>query len=143
MDFYISKACKAEYDKLLKNSKKYGCLPNSIYLLFADKSIEEISIIGSHLAGNSEITSIRKNRAKSCGNNGKSSGFRILIIVNKLKKQVGVFVIYPKWGTLNKENVKKNEWKSSLTSYKDDLKENKLIQFKLDKDNKTIKFYSL
>lgn len=139
MEYFISTSCYSEYKKLLKNSKKYGCLPKSIYLLFNEKSIDYISKEG-YLLTKSKTVQILKKRAKSCGNNGKSSGFRVLCIINPEAEFIGIFMIYPKWGSAHKENAVKKEWKEELKSFAVDKKNGKLKSFKLEHKTKTIRF---
>lgn len=83
---------------------------------------------------------IKKKRSPSCGNNGKSYGFRILCMVNIKKGVCGLFMIYPKWGPLAKQNVLKEQWRPRLAEYIAEQKEEGLLEMKFDRKKKEVYF---
>jgi len=140
LQFYISKKFHSEFKKLKKKKAKYHCIAKSLYSEFFDKTDDEIKERGDYLNNSNSETVIKKKRSASCGNNGKSYGFRILSIVNIEKGTCGLFMIYPKWGPFAKQNVLKEEWKPRLTEYIEDQNRGNLLEMKFNKKKKEVYF---
>lgn len=143
MRFFVSQEFIKEFEKLKKKRAKYNCIGKSLFKEFFNKSNEEINARGDFLSSSSSAVVIKKKRAQSCGDNGKSYGFRILSAVKIESETCGLFMIYPKWGPYAKQNALKDEWKPRLASYIKDQKKGDLLEMKFDAKKKEVYFEEL
>ena len=117
---------------------EYGCIDQSLFDILYQKSDEDLLLSGYGLEKFNKNASLIKKRAPSCGNNGKSGGFRLLIFVNIRKQESGLIMVYPKWGSMMTECPSKKIWKNRLKDYSDCKDKGKLKEIKFNTQKKVI-----
>lgn len=130
MRYFVSKKFLTELNKLKSKKKSYGCIEQSLFDEFSGQANEVVANRGSVLYPNNPRAVILKKRLAACGGSGKSSGFRVIVVVDKLKNKCGLLMLYPKWGPHKKESASKNEWKSRFQDYLNDQKTGNLLEMK-------------
>ena len=114
MDFFCGSQFYNSYKELISNIKHYKCLQRRFYDdFFTIKSTLEIWDAG-YLLNNNGSVRLSKIRLKGCTNKGKSSGFRIIVLINRETNSIYFIEVYPKIGPLGKDNLKPTEIKEIL-----------------------------
>ena len=115
----------------LKNFEKlvqhYPSLKKDLAEEFKNFDIDVIFAKKYVLKDSGMVKILKVRIANSEQNKGKSAGFRIILIVDKRKNELVFLTIFAKTGTLGRENIDKEELKDCLVIYKDEHKNNLLI----------------
>lgn len=133
-----SNSFKSSYHTLLKHKKFYACITKRVKEDFLElQKCNEIK--GSILQMNSNKT-LFKARLMSCNNNGKSYGFRAIILCDKSNSTLYCLGIYPKYGKLNKSTLSRVELAQLLQDFKSDKENNELMGVKWSAEKKMLVF---
>lgn len=125
---HIFKSTSTFLDNFDKLSQKHPTIRKDIVNEFCHLTFDEI-FSKKYILKDSGVAKILKVRvANSEQNKGKSAGFRIIVLVDKNKKQVTFLNIFSKTGTDGKDNIDKEELKDCLTIFKSENKNGTLIE---------------
>lgn len=119
-------------EDLKKLSRKLPTIKKDICKEFRNKSIEEIFAkkYCLHDSGNHKVIKIRI--ANSEQSKGKSSGFRIIVIVDKVNATVTFIALFSKASGYKTDNLPKEELRRRIKSYKNDVLSMKLTLIKIE-----------
>lgn len=125
---HIFKSTSIFLNNIDKLSQKYPTLRKDLADEFCPLTFNEI-FSKKYVLKDSGVAKILKVRvANSEQNKGKSSGFRIILIVDKNKEEVTFLNIFSKTGTEGKDNIDKEELKDCLSVFKSENKAGSLIE---------------
>lgn len=111
-----------------KLSQKYPTIKKDLVQEFCFLTFNEI-FSKKYILKDSGVVKILKVRvANSEQNKGKSSGFRVILIVDKNKEEVIFLNIFSKTGIESKDNIDKEELKDCLSVFKSENKTGNLIE---------------
>lgn len=130
---HIFKSTSVFIDNIDKLSQKYPTLRKDLVDEFCSLTFNEI-FSKKYVLKDSGVAKILKVRvANSEQNKGKSSGFRIILVVDKNKEQVTFLNIFTKTGTEGKDNIDREELKRCLSVFKSENKAGSLIELDSNK----------
>lgn len=139
MNIYAIDHFYLRYQLLKKRKKQYGCLEKHFFLEYTGLSIDQFFIKGFKLSLK-EKTKVLKGRLKSCTGSGKSSGFRVIFLVNLEEDYVVFMDIYPKTGKFRQDNFDDSDLADWLEQLEEEKENNELYIVEFDKDESKIKF---
>jgi len=113
-------------------SKKLPNLKKDICAEFKGKTIDEILAKKYLLQDAGNYKTIKVRIANSQQNKGKSNGFRLIILVDRISETVTFLKLYSKVSVDAKENVSKKEVREFLKIFKKERVSKKLNLIEID-----------
>lgn len=129
IEFYSTETFKEEYDKLIRKNS-YKELSKFIISELIDGNIE----LGTVLNINNPGTPFIKRRINGRG------GYRLYLVLLKLKNKVILGFVHPKKGTFGYENITTEKIKLILKDIIESTKENNLYKINKCPENKKLIF---
>ena len=122
------------YESFRRLCIAYPSLKSDFSDEFKGLTIEQIFSKKYILKDSGVVKIIKVRIANSNQNKGKSSGFRVIVLVDIRTAEVTLLNIFAKTGVSGKENIDKEEVKESLTTWKEERNANSLITLDPEKD---------
>ncbi|WP_335965770.1 hypothetical protein [Galbibacter sp. PAP.153] len=140
MKFFFQKSFISEVKTLLKKNSYKDCERAIIKDIFKLKSDDLLAQCVAYRLNPNAKNPIAKLRVGD--EQGKSSSFRVYLIAIAIKNNYYFGYIYPKQGVYGKNALKSKEETKIIKDLLSDIKEDNVIEVKLNKDKDKICFVS-